>query len=389
MTMPTVTVKLNGVDVSAYVTQQLTVTRGRSRETDQYQAGQATVIFRNEDRRFDPTNAAGPYYPQPLPRASLTISIAGNLIFSGYVDDIAPGYVMPSVSTVTITALDGFNILATSLLVGFQTVQEYSGQRIADTATQVGYPGATTLDTGQSVLQASLQDQVYALGHMQTAAASENGLLYIDRTGTLIFQDRLFVNQQALTYPNGQLTFSDTGSGPSSPVLGYTAISMASATTLLFNWATGTRTGGVAQTATNAASIAAYFTRALNLPTMENLYDEDVLSICQFFVAKYGNPEIRFDTLQVELDSLSGANQAVLSALDIGSAAMVIRTPPGGGTAIQQLSMIEHMDWSADASQPTCKLTIGLQDIAGNANYFTLNSATHGLLNSAASLLGY
>jgi hypothetical protein len=385
MTMPAITVKLNGVDVSAYVTQQLTVTRGRSRETDQYQAGQATVILRNETRRFDPTNAAGPYYPQPLPRASLTIAVAGALIFTGYVEDIQPGYIIPNISTVTLTALDGFNILATSMLVGYNAVQEYSGQRIADTATQVSYPGAVALDTGQSVLQASLQDQVFALGHMQTAAASENGLLYVDRSGTLTFQDRLYVNQQAATYPNGQLTFTDTGAGPSSPKIPYMGITMKSAITLLFNWVTGTRTGGVAQIAQNAGSIASYFTRALSLPTLENLYDADVLGICQWIVYRYCNPEIRFDSLQVELSASSGANQAIFAALDIGSVVWVIRTPPGGGAAIGQLSMVEHLDWSGDASQPTCKLTLGLQDI-GASSYFTLNSGTLGKLNSATPI---
>lgn len=385
MAFPTLQVKLNGTDISAYATGQLNVTRGRSRETDQYQAGQATVVLRNEDRRFDPTNSAGPYFPQPLPRASLTISFAGNLIFSGYVDDIQPGYVIPNISTVTLTGLDGFNILATSLLIGYNAAQEYSGQRIADTAAQVGYPGATALDTGQSILQASLQDQVYALAHMQTAAASENGMLYVDRSGTLTFQDRLYINQQALALPNGSLTFSDTGIGPSSPVIAYEAIAMASATTLLFNSVTGTRTNGDAQVASDATSISNYFMRALSLPTLENLYDADVLGICQWMVFRYKNPEIRFDTLRVELNGRSGANQAILSALDIGSVCMVIRTPPGGGTAIQQLSMIEHMDWSADASQPTCKLTLGLQDIAGST-YFTLNNATNGKLNSATPI---
>ena len=299
-------------------------------------------------------------------------------------DDIQPGYIMPNISTVTLTALDGFNILATSLLVGYNAVQEYSGQRIGDTATQVSYPGATTLDTGQSVLQASVQDQVYALSHMQTAAASENGLLYIDRTGTLIFQDRLFINQQAATYPNGQLTFSDTGSGPSSPVIGYQGIAMASASVLLFNYVSGSRTGGVTQFASDATSISNYFTRALSLPTLENLYDADVLGICQWMVFRYKNPEIRFDTLQIELFGLSGTNQGVMSALDIGSVVMVIRTPPGGGSAIQQLSMIEHMDWSADVVG-TCRLTLGLQDIA-SSTYFTLNSGTNGKLNSATPI---
>src|SRR5688500_4635477 len=50
-------------DVSSYVI-HANVTRG-SRRADgplvRYEAGQASIVFKNDDRRFDPTNTAGPY----------------------------------------------------------------------------------------------------------------------------------------------------------------------------------------------------------------------------------------------------------------------------------------------------------------------------------------
>lgn len=53
---------LSWQDFSAYVTEAKTQ-RGRKRELDQDEAGTATVIAKNGDRRFDWNNASSPYYP--------------------------------------------------------------------------------------------------------------------------------------------------------------------------------------------------------------------------------------------------------------------------------------------------------------------------------------
>src|SRR3954465_13436288 len=50
-------------DVSAYI-RSATIKRGSNRvdsPTIRYEAGQAEIVFDNRDRRFDPTNLAGPY----------------------------------------------------------------------------------------------------------------------------------------------------------------------------------------------------------------------------------------------------------------------------------------------------------------------------------------
>lgn len=47
--------------------------RGRQHELDQIEAGTGTITVRNTDRRFDPTNAAGPYYGKLLPMRRLRL----------------------------------------------------------------------------------------------------------------------------------------------------------------------------------------------------------------------------------------------------------------------------------------------------------------------------
>ncbi len=199
------------VDVSQWLTGQLSISRGRSRETDQHQAGTLTFVLRNEDRRFDPTNTASPYYPGIIPRAPVSLFIAGQQVFGGYVDDYDLGYLKPETATVTVSCIDAFTLLATTQLDAYSAPVEYSGQRIHDVLLrpEINFPATFNLDRGQSVLQASTQTAVAALDHCNTATASDGGLLFCDRFGVLQFKDRTFVTRQAVAYPNGQLVFSD------------------------------------------------------------------------------------------------------------------------------------------------------------------------------------
>src|SRR6056297_1029725 len=55
------------VEVTPFV-RSFQIARGKSRELDRYQAGQATVAFQNDQRTFDPTFAAGQFFGQIEPR---------------------------------------------------------------------------------------------------------------------------------------------------------------------------------------------------------------------------------------------------------------------------------------------------------------------------------
>ena len=78
---------LQWVDVSSYV-RSFDVDRGRQRELDTIDPGEATFVLDNRDRRFDPDNAAGPYYPNVLPMVHVrfTEGGTGTVLFRGYAD---------------------------------------------------------------------------------------------------------------------------------------------------------------------------------------------------------------------------------------------------------------------------------------------------------------
>lgn len=368
-------------DVTTYVTETLSGSRGRSRETDQYAAGTMTIILRNENRDFDPTNTASPYYPGVVPRAPIQVTIAGQTAFTGYVDDFQVDYEQPSTSTVSIPCTDGFGLLAMTTINSMNANPETSGQRIADVLDrpEIAYPGPTNLATGIVNLQASMQDQIAGLDHCQTAAASESGLLYCDRFGVLQFKDQTYIAEIESVWPMGVLQFSDNLTDIANGAIGYTDIAMLSASTLLFNQVQGTRTGGVTQQVDWVPSEDKYLIRCLTLPSLECVDDPTVKNLCNLYLLRYAFPEVRFDTVTVELVGLSPELRAAVAALDLGNAIQVTRTPPGGGSPIVQLAMIEAVNWSCDASMPSYKMTFGLMNITSQI-YLTLGSTTQGVL---------
>ena len=102
-------------DVTEYV-QEVSTNRGRSTELDTFTTGSATVVFKNDDRRFDPEHDSGPYFGSLTPNRPLRIlaSYAGGAttpLFFGWVDGWPQTYLMQFASTVTVTASDAFKVL--------------------------------------------------------------------------------------------------------------------------------------------------------------------------------------------------------------------------------------------------------------------------------------
>jgi len=59
------------VDVTAFL-RSFQVSRGKSRDLDRHQAGQATFSFKNDERVFDPTFEAGQFFGQIEPRRQIS-----------------------------------------------------------------------------------------------------------------------------------------------------------------------------------------------------------------------------------------------------------------------------------------------------------------------------
>ena len=151
------------IDISNRVTGGVSVARGRSRELDQFNAGTASFSLRNEDRAFDPLNTTSPYYPGIVPRTLVRISLAGQVIFVGRVEDYRVKYDITGTSTVEVSCADGMALLASMFLIGVKVDEEFPQTRIPAVFnnTQIAYPDPVTI--------VGLGQTSHAYGHSRAA----------------------------------------------------------------------------------------------------------------------------------------------------------------------------------------------------------------------------
>lgn len=122
-------------DVSQYV-KNISTSRGRSKELDQFTTGSAQIIFDNRARTFDPDYSAGPYFgsltpmrpvrikavyfagssQEPIYSSSLLYDQEGAYddfpLFAGFVDGWPQQYDPPLNASVTVNCSDAFKLLS-------------------------------------------------------------------------------------------------------------------------------------------------------------------------------------------------------------------------------------------------------------------------------------
>lgn len=142
-------------DVSTYL-ERFSVHRGRADELAAFSAGQATITLANEDRRFDPVYAAGPYYPNVVPMRRIRIRATYNSItydvYNGYVTNWRQEYSPPQAAECVVEASDAFKVLANIDLPSSAYAAEVladnpvSWWRFDETAGTVAYDAMGRLD---------------------------------------------------------------------------------------------------------------------------------------------------------------------------------------------------------------------------------------------------
>lgn len=109
------------VDISDYLWDFEGGPSGRQRDIDEIEAGEMTFNLDNDDRRFDPTNVSGPYYPwvEPMAHVRLLEEDTEQPIFRGFVDGWPQSWSHHGLlSYVEMKASDGFKPLADANMSG-------------------------------------------------------------------------------------------------------------------------------------------------------------------------------------------------------------------------------------------------------------------------------
>lgn len=359
------------VDVSAYV-KSATINRGKSRELDRFNAGSASVAFNNQDRTFDPTYEASPFFGQIRPRRQIKITLDDVLQFEGTIDDWDIGYIQGGYSEARCGAVDGTQVVANIELNSYVPSSELTGARINDVLDAIGWDAdKRNIDVGSQTLEAdTVADGTNVFEYLQKIAASEPGDLFIAKDGSV-----KFVGRNSAPTSDG-LQLADDGSG-----LGYLDIQTVFGTELLYNNITvSNSTNSIS--ATDNDSIAAYGEVDYSLETLVN--DTDSLNnLANFLLGKYSEPEFRFQSISVRLDNKSEADKDDLLNAELGDVIKVTFTPSGIPPAVVRFLKVISINVNLTPGQEV--IIFGLESTTGAL--LVLNDSEFGKLNSG--IIGY
>jgi hypothetical protein len=326
---------LDGIDVSPYVL-SLSTSRGRPDQLAQFTAGSATIQLNNRDRRFDPINESSPYWNTiegrtgVVPRRKVTIKCDGDPVFVGRITDIDISYEPTRLtattenSSVTITAADDFLLLANTFTASPITPSEqFSGARVSAILDlpEVDYPSTSRdIDTGVAVLGGgatfAIDANTNVLTYLQEITKSEEGLLFVDRTGWLTFRDRVLPS-----FDNPVLTFADNGSG-----IDYQSISIIYGSEFLYNRVTCSIVGGTDQVVDDLTSQEEFGIITLSLSDLLLKDDAAALELANVLLDRYSQPQYRFDAVQVIYNNKTALQREGLTQLEVGEQIEVTRT---------------------------------------------------------------
>jgi hypothetical protein len=368
MAAPEVLVQIGGsgtafYDVTSYTT-SVTISRGLSRELDRFTTGSANLSFTNQSRAFDPFYTSSPFYPNVKPRKNMKVStiVSGSTAvqFTGLVEDWSLDYSVEGEATASAACVDGFILFGGQQLNAHTATVQTTGARIGAILdrSEVGWPaGLRDLDTGAQTLQADVVEQGReVLEYLQLVAASEPGLLFMAKDNDVTFRDR---NTGAAA--PGTVIFSDDSTG-----IPYTDIEVSYGTELLYNRVGITPIGLETQLAVNATSQTEYGAQSLEvnglLLPLGAQGTADALALANYLVKKYGDPDLRFDTVSVELAALSAANQTAVLSLELADIVTVKFQPNRIGTRISRALQIIGIRHRIRPKQHTIEFSLASTD---------------------------
>ncbi len=316
---------------------------GRSKEFDQMETGSFSGVFDNSDRRFEMNYDDSPHYPYVVPRRRLWLAwYEGGVYYGlwyGVIDDFPLSW-EGSYSEVTITANDLFALLATYTLTSSYPAEK-TGARIDRVLTELGFPAsARSLATGQTTLPAIdlSSSKPTALAHLLDVNQTENGRLFCDGEGRIVFRERHETLKPPFNTP--QATFDDQG-------LYIDYASPIPESEPIYNTVNVTLASGAVVTASDGPSIAAYYPSSYDRSLLINDPSEG-MDCANFLLGQYKDPRQTIRSMTIE-PSFSDAARAQAYTRTIGDRVRVIKHPPPSGDAFDQELLIEAREHVFDA----------------------------------------
>jgi hypothetical protein len=328
------------VDVSNQVN-MIKTARGRNVLADQFQTGTLSLKIVDQNGDFNPQNPASPYYEllTPMKKVQITATYLGVTypIFSGFITSYLNTQPKDAteVAYTTITAVDAYRLAQNAQIttVTGASAGDLSGTRVNQILNTINWPNTMRdVDAGLTTLQNDPGTNRTSLSALQVCAESEYGAVYVDASGSFVFQDRTVTVSSIAATPT---VFTDNGAG-----IRYANATWVLNDYLIFNSASVTRSGGSPQLAINQPSIDKYFLHSYTLTDLLMQTDTVALDYARSYVASRAETTIRCNAIELDLytaDYTAGTIAAL--DLDFFDPITVITTQPGGSTLNKTLQI--------------------------------------------------
>ena len=366
------------VDVSDQVN-SINTSRGRNAEADQFQTGSLSLRIVDQNGDFNSQNVNSPYYSllTPMRKVQITATYGAVTypIFMGYITSYTtttPQNASDVVYT-TINAVDAFRLAQNAQIatVAGTSAGQLSGARINNLLDAIAWPNSMRdIDAGLTTMQADPATARTALAAMQTIETSEYGALYVDASGSFVFQDRTVTATSVTGTPT---VFNDNGGD----------ISYANAVwilndVLVYNQANVTLTGGSVQTAIDQDSIDKYFLHSYNQQNLLMQTDAVALDYAQAYVASRAETTVRCDAITLDLYT-ANYNTGIIAALtlDYFDPVTITTTQPGSSTLTKTLQV-----FGVGMSITPNSWRVSFTTLEPIIDAFILDSALYGILDT-------
>jgi len=332
------------------------IKRGRRDIKDQFGAG--TMTFLLDDTAaggvFNPFASDSPYYdpdnvkPGLAPMRLVRLYREAELLFVGRIIDYNYNFGLDGDDTVSVTCADDFYLLAQTVTDTTSLSKQFSGARISTVLdlTEVNYPSgaARSIATGTVEIGGgggyNLELGQVVLDYLQLVNNAEQGRLFIDREGVLVFQNRV-----GATLSSPVANFKDDGAQ-----YPYRNVDISFGADKVVNLVYVSTINNKSASASNAASQTEYFIQSIAVTG--SLLDTDTAAqdLADYLLSP--QPEATFTAIEVAFAQLTDAQRDVVATIDVGNTISIQKQFINGDTLsdISQELAVEGVEHYIDTA---------------------------------------
>jgi hypothetical protein len=334
------------------------ISRGKNQALDRIDAGTSSIVVDNSDRHFDPLYPNGPYFGQLIPRRTVRITCNDQAVFIGAIDDFDIVYAPSNRSQVRIDVSDAFSTLTNSGLEEFTPTAQLSGARVNAVLDrpEVDWPAdEREIDTGNSTMLGVLvAEGTSVLEYLQLVSNSEFGDLFIGKDGKVVFRERNAVPNT----PN--LVFTDEVVAGVYQGIQFASVNNVYGSENLYNriLISNADSPALEASAADTESQTVYGPRSFSQSSLLVASQSELQFLADYLLARFKEPQYRFEAVTVVMDTLSTVNQDAVLDLEIGDIVQVRFEPSDIPPAIEQyvrIIGISH-DWTSTSKNITFAL---------------------------------